>query len=67
MDSKFDKLHRKLIAKYGKKETEMGLDVEKEHGDVTKGDPVKIAKIAAAHLKEKPNYYKLLKKYVENN
>jgi hypothetical protein len=36
-----------------------------EHKDVTNGNVVKTAKIAAAHLTEKPNYYTLLKKYVE--
>lgn len=43
-----------------------GFKVELEHGkdkqtNVTNGDPVKTAKIAWAHLKEKPNYYTLLK------
>ena len=38
-----------------------GYKVELEHRDVTKGDPVMTAKIAWAHLKEKPNYYQLLK------
>lgn len=46
-----------------------GINVESEHGshdsqtDVTNGtdDPIIFAKIALAHLKEKPNYYKLLK------
>ena len=44
------------------KEFAMGMKVELEHDDVTKGDPTKTAKIALAHLKEKPNYYTLLKK-----
>jgi len=39
--------------------------VEMEHQDVTNGNIVKTAKIAAAHLKEKPKYYTLLKKYIE--
>ncbi len=43
----------------------MGMNVEMEHQDVTNGNVVKTAKIAAAHLTEKPNYYTLLKKYVE--
>ena len=44
-----------------------GFKVEQEHGskdketDVTQDDPVKTAKIAWAHLKEKPDYYKRLK------
>ena len=40
----------------------MGMDVEKEHQDVTKGNAVLTAKIALAHLKEKPDYYTRLKK-----
>ncbi len=43
----------------------MGINVELEHQDVTEGSLVKTAMIAAAHLKEVPNYYTLLKKYVE--
>lgn len=42
-----------------------GMMVEQEHGDLTGGDPVITAMIALSHLKEKRNYYKLLKKYVE--
>ena len=42
-----------------------GMNVEMEHQDVTNGNVVKTAKIAAAHLTEKPKYYTLLKKYVE--
>jgi len=33
--------------------------------DVTNGNVVKTAKIAAAHLTENPKYYTLLKKYIE--
>lgn len=43
----------------------MGMNVELEHQDVTDGSLIKTAMIAAAHLKEKKNYYTLLKKYVE--
>jgi hypothetical protein len=67
MTSEFDKTVKDLISKYGKREVEAGLEVEKEHDDVTKGDKVKRAKIAAAHLREVPTYYKKLKKYVEGN
>lgn len=42
-----------------------GMRVEMEHKDVTGGDPIKTAKIALAHLRERPDYYKLLSKYVE--
>lgn len=65
MTPKFDKFVNDLISKYGKHEVDMGMDVEKEHDDVTHGDKLKTAKIAAAHLKERPDYYKKLKKYVE--
>ena len=44
-----------------------GMNVELEHQDVTEGSLVKTAMIAAAHLKEIPNYYSLLKKYVEQS
>ena len=40
----------------------MGMQVENEHRDVTKGDPVMTGKIAAAHLKEMGDYYTKLKK-----
>jgi hypothetical protein len=40
----------------------MGMNVELEHTDVTKGNLTQTAKIAVAHLKEKPDYYTRLKK-----
>lgn len=43
----------------------MGMEVEKEHKDVTHGDEVETAKIVLAHLREKPDYYTRLQK-VEN-
>ena len=39
-----------------------GMRVEMEHKDVTHGDPTMTAKIALAHLREKPDYYTLLSK-----
>jgi hypothetical protein len=42
-----------------------GMAVEREHGDVTNRGVVKTAKIAAAHICERPDYYKRLKRYVE--
>lgn len=46
-----------------------GMNVELEHGtklgkntNVTNNDPLKTAKIALAHMKESPDYYKELKK-----
>lgn len=50
-------------AKYSLTQFKMGMSHEgKEHKDVTKGDPIKTAKIVIAHLKEVPNYYTKLKK-----
>lgn len=37
-----------------------GLNVELEHRDVTGGDPILTAKIALAHLRERPDYYERL-------
>jgi hypothetical protein len=51
--------------KFNPEEFHMGMNVEMEHQDVTNGNVVKTAKIAAAHLTENPKYYTLLKKYVE--
>lgn len=45
----------------------LGINVELEHQDVTDGSLIKTAMIAAAHLRENPKYYTLLKKYVERN
>jgi len=44
-----------------------GMEVEREHRDVTRGGALKTAKIAAAHLCEKGGrtYYKRLKRFVE--
>jgi hypothetical protein len=42
-----------------------GMNVELEHKDITGGNLILTAKIALAHLKEKPDYYDLLEKYVE--
>jgi len=39
-----------------------GMQVELEHTDVTHGNMKKTAKIALAHLKESPLYYKKLDK-----
>jgi len=43
------------------KEFRMGLDEEKEHDDVTGGDPIVTGKIVLAHLKEDSQYYTKLK------
>jgi len=40
----------------------VGMNEEREHCDITGGDPVLSARIALAHLKETPDYYIKLKK-----
>lgn len=42
-----------------------GMLTELKHQDVTGGSLMLTGKIVASHLKEVPNYYTLLKKYVE--
>jgi hypothetical protein len=59
-------LHR-LKYNFDPHEFNMGINSELEHKNVTHGNMVMTAKIAAAHLKENPKYYSLLKKYVETN
>lgn len=60
------------ISSFDMNELLMGFEVEKEHGtrdeetNVTDDDPIKTLKISIAHLKEIPDYYTKLKKYVEN-
>ena len=39
------------------KEFTKGVNVEREHKDVTKGNPLTTGKIALAHLREIPDYY----------
>jgi hypothetical protein len=43
----------------------LGMNTELEHQDVTGGNLIQTAKIAAAHIKEVPDYYTKIKKYVE--
>ena len=44
-----------------------GLKIEHEHTDLTGDDHKAIGMIAHAHLKERPDYYKLLEEYVEKS
>jgi len=44
------------------KQLKKGIQVEKEHNDVTDGDMRQIRKIAEAHLREDPKYYTKLQK-----
>jgi hypothetical protein len=49
-------------SEYDQKEFLMGMNVELEHADITRGAPALTAKIVLAHLKELPDYYTRLKK-----
>jgi len=60
-----DAIMKKMGYKFDPEEFHKGMNVEMEHKNVTNGNAVKTAKIAAAHLTENPKYYTLLKKYVE--
>lgn len=60
-----DAILTKMKYTFNPNEFHMGMNVEMEHEDVTNGNLAKTAKIAAAHLKENPKYYTLLKKYIE--
>lgn len=42
-----------------------GMEIEREHRDITKGRVGQTAKIAAAHVCERPDYYSRIKRYVE--
>ena len=42
-----------------------GMEIEREHRDITGGRVGQTAKIAAAHICERPDYYKRIKRYVE--
>ena len=42
-----------------------GMNIEREHADVYGCSPTLAARIALAHLRERPDYYKRLKRYVE--
>ena len=46
-------------------ELEAGIEVENEHPEFVHGNNANAARIALDHLKEKSDYYTLLKKYVE--
>lgn len=47
------------------REFQSGLNVELEHRDITCGDPLLTARIAAAHFRERKDYYVRLRRYVE--
>jgi hypothetical protein len=65
--NKFTKLQVKRIAEKLKYKGDLeqlahGMSVECEHRDVTRGSIEATARIAIAHLRESPKYYKELKK-----
>ncbi len=60
-----DAILKRMKYKFNPEEFHTGMNVEMEHKDVTNGNVIKTAKIAAAHLTERQNYYTLLQKYVE--
>jgi len=47
-------------------QVKMGMEVEKEHNDLTSGDPKLVKMIVMAHLKEIPDYYTRLKEMEED-
>lgn len=49
-----------------RREVAMGMRVEREHDDVTGGDPRLVRRIVLAHLRERPDYYRRLARCVEN-
>jgi hypothetical protein len=51
--------------RYSPRDLLVGMRVEREHRDITHCSPVLSARIALAHLRERPDYYVRLKKYVE--
>jgi hypothetical protein len=48
---------KKLKYKGNPTEFWMGMNVESEHKDVTKGSPTLTGRIVLAHLREEPKYY----------
>ena len=60
-----DKILSRMGYNFSPTEFFLGMNTELEHQDVTHGNVVKTAKIAAAHLNENPKYYSLLMKHVE--
>ncbi|MCK9280413.1 MAG: hypothetical protein M0P71_07325 [Melioribacteraceae bacterium] len=62
---KVAKILKVKFHKFNIKDFTVGMNVELEHKDITGGDLIITGKIALAHLKENPDYYKLLLKYVE--
>jgi Protein of unknown function (DUF5661) len=59
---KSDRVYNALrLSKYSPEQFHMGMNVELEHRDITRGNLLLTAKIVIAHLKEVPDYYTQLK------
>ena len=58
MTTKFDKVYKTLVSKFGKSAVKKGYDVEKEHHKT----PEETLGIAKDHLEEFPTYYSALYK-----
>jgi hypothetical protein len=58
-------LHSPLARRFPARDLLVGMNVEREHGNITHCSPVLSAKIALAHLRERPDYYRRLLRYVE--
>jgi len=59
---KSDRVYKVLrLSKYNPEQFHMGMNVELEHRDITRGNLLLTAKIVIAHLKEVPDYYTQLK------
>ncbi len=59
---KSDRVYKALhLSKYNPEQFHMGMNVELEHRDITRGNLLLTAKIVVAHLKEVPDYYTQLK------
>lgn len=56
-----ERVARQIGARVNIDQFRMGLEEELEHKDVTGGDLVLTGKIALAHLRERPDYYTMLK------
>lgn len=50
-----------IVQQYDSAEVAIGMKEEREHNDITHGNPETIEKIVVAHLKEDPHYYTKLK------
>ena len=53
------KIYKKAVQKYGTREVNLGIKIEKEHG----GDFCKSLKVTMDHLDEYPNYNSQLIKF----